>query len=64
MKKGILALMAFGFFSCNQGSKNETEVSLDSIASSRPDSAVTIGDAAYFWEYFDEGSGNPALRKT
>lgn len=63
MKKIILAAAAFAMFSCNRGSDRESEVTIDSAATAKPDSVAVVTDAAYFWEYYDDGSGNPSLRK-
>ena len=64
MKKIIIAATAIAMFSCNQGNKDEVTIAVDTIATSRPDSGVVVTDAAYFWEYHDDGKGNLALRKT
>lgn len=64
MKKLLIAVLVLSIYSCNQGNKDVVENTADSIAGSRPDSAVVIADAAYFWEYYDDGKGNLQLKKT
>ncbi len=64
MKRIILLVLSAGLFSCNSGDDRDADVTVDTIATEKPDSTVAIGDAAYFWEYSDDGSGNPALRKS
>ena len=63
MKRYLIVLFALGLFSCDSGTKDETTVSVDSISSPRADSNTVIGDAAYFWEYNDDGKGNITLQK-
>ncbi len=64
MKKFLLPLLFLAMFSCNQGNDSGNEVTIDSTDIEKGDSAVVIGDAAYFWEYSYDGSGNPMLRKS